>query len=200
MKQYSKVKSQYNLTFKGLDATEKIQSKSFENTTAYINNIRFKFNLNGAFNQIQLGENAKVSIDSVFVPSHNLTTVPITIIRLRGVSDNIYDTEQGICNNPIIAYTNTNDKLFETNSLKYSKSYRIPQDFFKKGYIEFDIYVEDSTLNKDVVFAVNSFMVSMVVYEDDFEESTDLITAPQVVEGQQYKLHSNFYPNYNNNK
>ena len=74
------------------------------------------------------------------------------------------------------------------------------EDFFKKGCIEFDIYVEDSTLNKDVVFAVNSFMVSMVVYEDDFEESTDLITAPQVVEGQQYKLHNNFYPNYNNNK
>ena len=55
-------------------------------------------------------------------------------------------------------------------------------------------------LTKDVMFDENNFIVSMVVYEDELEESTDLITAPQVVEGQQYKLHSNFYPNYNNNK
>ena len=200
MKQYSKVKSQYHLTFKGIDATEKIQSISFENTTAYINNIRFKFNLNGAFNNIQFGNNAKVSIDSVFVPSHNITTVSPVIVRLRGISDNVFDTEHGMNNNPIILYTTKSDQLYETNSLKDSKSYRIPQDFLRKGYIEFDIYVEDLTLNKNVIFDINSFMVSMILYEGDFEESNDLITAPQVVEGQQYKLHTNFYPNYNNNK
>jgi len=38
-------------------------------------------------------------------------------------------------------------------------------------------------LTKDVMFDENNFIVSMVVYEDEFEESTDLITAPQVVDG-----------------
>ena len=41
-------------------------------------------------------------------------------------------------------------------------------------------------------------MVSMLVYEEEFEKSTDLITAPQVVNEQQFKKRSNFYPNYNN--
>ena len=83
--------------------------------------------------------------------------------------------------------------------MKESDSFRIPTNFLSKGYIEFDLYIEVlKVLAANVMFEENNFLVSMVVYEDDFEESKDLVTAPQVVEGQQYKLHSNFYPNYNN--
>ena len=200
MKQYSKVKSQYHLTYRGIDNTDMIEGKSLKNTTEFKNRLRFIFNLNGAFNHIQLGNNAKVSIESVFVPDHNITSVSPIIIRLRGVSDNIFDTEYSMNNNPIILYTSIKNQLYESSSFKESKSFRIPQEILRNGNIEFDIYVEDSELDKDVIFDINSFMVSMVVYEEDFEESNDLITAPQVVEGQQYKLHTNFYPNYNNNK
>jgi hypothetical protein len=175
-------------------------SNSFKNTTLYKNSKRFKFNLNGVFNNKQLGNNAKVSIESIFVPSNNITATPTaTFIRLIGTCDDIYDTELGNNNNPIILCTMETNKLYENNMSKNSKSYRVAPDFLRKGYIEFDLYLESLyDFTKDVIFDENNFMVSMLVYEDDFEESTDLITAPQVVEGQQYKLHSNFYPNYNN--
>jgi hypothetical protein len=199
MKQYSNVKRQYNLTFKGIDAETAQYSKSFKNTTQHNNNKRFRFNLNGNFNHVQLGNNAKVSIESVFVPSNNLNhdNYP-TIIRLRETMDDIYDTELGLNNHPIIIYTKIVDTIYETVSSKQTKCFKISRDFLNKGYIEFDLYVEDPTLNHDIEFVVNNFMVSLVIFEEDFEETKDLINAPQVVNNPPQKLLNNFYPNYNN--
>ena len=199
MKQYSNVKRQYNLTFKGIDAETSQCSKSFKNSTQCKNNKRFRFNLNGNFNHIQLGNNAKVSIESVFVPSNNLNhdNYP-TIIRLRETMDDIYDTELGLNNHPIIIYTKIVDTIYETVSSKQTKCFKISRDFLNKGYIEFDLYVEDPTLNHDMEFVVNNFMVSLVIFEEDFEETKDLINAPQVVNNPPQKLLNNFYPNYNN--
>ena len=165
-------------------------SNSFKNTTLYKNSKRFKFNLNGVFNNEQLGNNAKVSIESIFVPSNNITATPTaTFIRLIGTCDDIYDTELGNNNNPIILCTMETNKLYENNMSKNSKSYRVAPDFLRKGYIEFDLYLESLyDFTKDVIFDENNFMVSMLVYEEEFEKSTDLITAPQVVNEQQFKL------------
>ena len=41
-------------------------------------------------------------------------------------------------------------------------------------------------------------MVSLVIFEEDFEETKDLINAPQVVNNPPQKPFNNFYPNYNN--
>ena len=93
MKQYSKVKSQYNLTLCGIDdvgSALDIHNKSFKNVTQFINNKRFRFDLNGFFNSVQLANNAKVSVKRIYVPSNNnvIDHNTMTIIRLRGVSDN----------------------------------------------------------------------------------------------------------------
>lgn len=180
-------------------------SKTTKNLGPWKNSKRYRFNLNGAFNNIQLGDNAKVTIESVMVPSSNIAaSLSSTFVRLRDTNDYIYDSEQGMNNSPIILFTSNtlaNTLSFSTSTMKDTKSFRVPRNFLSKGYVEFDVYI-DAVINltKDVMFDENNFLVSMVVYEDEFEKSTDLITAPQVVEGQQYKLHSNFYPNYNNNK
>ena len=181
-------------------------SKSFKNIGIRLNSKRYRFDLNGAFNNVQLSENAKVAIENVVTPINSLTTgtVSSTYVRLRDINDNVFDTEQGMNNNPLILVSNqylANTYNYITTSMKETNTFRVPRNFLSKGYIEFDLYIEVlKALAANVIFDENNFSVSMVVYEDDFEESTDLITAPQVVEGQQYKLHNNFYPNYNNNK
>ena len=74
MKQYFNVKRQYNLTFCGIDdvgSALDIYSKSFKNVTRFTNNKRFRFDLNGIFNSVQLGNNAKVSVKRIYVPSNN---------------------------------------------------------------------------------------------------------------------------------
>ena len=181
-------------------------SKSFKNIGIRLNSKRYRFDLNGAFNNVQLGENAKVAIENVVTPVNSLTTgtTASTYVRLRDINDYVFDTEQGMNNNPLILVSNqylTNTYNYITTSMKETNTFRVPRNFLSKGYIEFDLYIEVlKVLAANVMFDENNFSVSMVVYEDDFEESTDLITAPQVVEGQQYKLYNNFYPNYNNNK
>ena len=181
-------------------------SKSFKNIGIRLNSKRYRFDLNGAFNNVQLAENAKVSIENVVTPVNSLTTgtTASTYVRLRDINDYVFDTEQGMNNNPLILVSNqylTNTYNYITTSMKETNTFRVPRNFLSKGYIEFDLYIEVlKALAANIIFDENNFSISMVVYEDEFEESTDLITAPQVVEGQQYKLHSNFYPNYNNNK
>ena len=166
-------------------------SNSFKNTTQFKNSKRFKFNLNGVFNNEQLGNNAKASIESIYVPSNNIVSgTSATFIRLIGTCDDVYDTELGNNNNPIILCTMSTNQLYENNVLKQSKSYRIAPDFFKKGYIEFDLYLEPLyNFTKDIIFDENNFMVSLLVYEEDYEQSKDLITAPQVINNPQYKLY-----------
>jgi hypothetical protein len=179
-------------------------SKSIKNNGSRLNSKRYRFELIGAFNNVQLSENAKVAIENVVTPINSLTTgtVSSTYVRLRDINDNVFDTEQGMNNKPLILVSNqylANTYNYITTSMKESNTFRVPRNFLSKGYIEFDLYIEVlKALAANVIFDENNFSVSMVVYEDDFEESTDLITAPQVVEGQQYKLHNNFYPNYNN--
>ena len=129
------------------------------------------------------------------VPSSNIAaSLSSTFVRLRDTNDYIYDSEQGMNNSPIILFTSNtlaNTLSFSTSTMKDTKSFRVPRNFLSKGYIEFDLYIEAViNLTKDVMFDENNFLVSMVVYKDDFEKSTDLITAPQVVEEHQYNLHS----------
>ena len=173
-------------------------SKTTKNLGPWKNSKRYRFNLNGAFNNIQLGDNAKVTIESVMVPSSNIAaSLSSTFVRLRDTNDYIYDSEQGMNNNPIIAYTKTTNVLIESQENEIS-TFRIPSDFLNKGYVEFDLYIEDSALNKDIVFDEPSFIVSLVIFEEDFEETKDLINAPQVVNNPPQKPFNNFYPNYNN--
>ena len=95
MKQYFNVIRQYNLTFCGIDdvgSAVDIYNKSFKNLTRFTNNKRFRFDLNGMFNSVQLGDNSKVSVKRIYVPSNNNGNDhnTMTIIRLRGVLDNIF--------------------------------------------------------------------------------------------------------------
>ena len=74
---------------------------------------------------------------------YNITATPTAkFIRLIGTCDDVYDTELGNNNNPIILCTMETNKLYENNMSKNSKSYRVAPDFLRKGYIEFDLYLE----------------------------------------------------------
>ena len=76
MKQYFNEKRQYNLTFCGIDdvgSALDIYSKSFKNVTRFTNNKRFRFDLNGIFNSVQLGNNAKLLVKRIYVPSNKLS-------------------------------------------------------------------------------------------------------------------------------
>ncbi len=53
-------------------------------------------------------------------------------------------------------------------------------------------------LTSSIRFFYAGFVVSIVVYEEDFEDSNDTLTAPPVPREPTNKYFHNSYPNYNN--
>ena len=170
-------------------------SRTYDNPTIYNNCKRYRFDLKGAFNNVILGENAMVSIENVYIPNIYFDVQDTQkIVRILGVSDQIFDSERGMNNDPIIYYINTDNILMENTSLK--KSFRVPRHFLSKGYIEFELSVDlPSTATGDLALSDNNFMATITVYEEDYEPSIDMTLAPEY-----HSQKNTFKPflNYNN--
>ena len=170
--------------------------KTYDNSTVYNNCKRYRFDLKGAFNNVILGETAMVSIENVYIPNTYFDVQDSQkVVRILGVSDQIFDTERGMNNDPIVYYINSDNILMENTSLK--KSFRVPRHFLSKGYIEFELSVDlPTTATGDLVLSDNNFMATIIVYEEDKEETTDTTLAPE------YHSKNNTYKpflDYNNN-
>ena len=161
---------------------------------------RYRFNLNGQYSNIILGQNAKVAIDYVSVPRSNYaTTTTFKYVRLCGISDNVYDTERKGNNNPIIHINKANNLLTDITFFKESRAFRVAPDFLSKGYIEFETGIQCAAPISSIIrFHDQFFVVSIVVYEEDFEDSNDTLLAPPVPNQPPNKYFNNYYPNYNN--
>ena len=181
-------------------AYNKGYTKTLENLTAFDNCKRYRFNLSGQYSNIRLGLNAKVAIDYVAVPrSTYATTTTFKYVRICGVSDNVYDTERKGNNNPIIHINKANNLLTDITFLKESRVFRVAPDFLSKGYIEFETGVlMTADLTANIRYFDQDFVVSIVVYEDDFVESKDDLLAPPAPNQPPNKYFNNYYPNYNN--
>jgi hypothetical protein len=175
-------------------------SRTIDNLTSFENSKRYRFNLNGLFSTVQLGLNSVVVVDSVAIPG--LATAvndPLKFVRICDISDNVYDSERKDNNNPIILISKTVDNFTDIPFLKLSKKFRIPPNFLSKGYIEFEVSVQVSTnIAAHVRFTDSDFVVSIVVYEEDFEDSNDHLLAPPVPSNPPNKYFNNYFPNYNN--
>jgi hypothetical protein len=175
-------------------------SRTIDNLTNFDNCKRYRFNLNNLFSNVQLGLNSVVVVDSIAVPG--LATAvndPLKYVRICDISDNVYDTERKDCNNPIIHISKTVDTFTDFPFLKPSKKFRIPPNFLSKGYVEFEVSLQVSTnITSNVRFTDSDFAVSIVVYEEDFEDSNDTLLAPPVPSNPPNKYFDNYFPNYNN--
>ena len=175
-------------------------SRTLENKTAFDNCKRYRFDLNNLYSNVLLGFNAKVAIDLVAVPrSSYATATPFKYVRICGVGDNVYDSERKGTNDPIIHINKANNLLTDVTFFKNSRKFRIPPNFLSKGYVEFETgVIVSAPLTAHIRFYDADFVVSMVVYEDDFEESNDNLIAPPVPNQPPNKYFNNYYPNYNN--
>ena len=93
----------------GLDNT-------YNNVTNFKNLKKFKFLLKNHFNGVVLGDNAKVTIESLYIPPIvNINADTQILIRICGTNDNVFDTERGMSNSPII-YSLTTENVFLENA------------------------------------------------------------------------------------
>ena len=67
--------------------------------------------------------------------------------------------------------------------------FRIPPNFLSKGYVEFEVSLQVSTnITSNVRFTDSDFAVSIVVYEEDYEDSNDTLLARQSLENRQINI------------
>jgi hypothetical protein len=168
--------------------------------TLFDNCKRYRFNLKNHFSNVKLGLNAVVVIDSIAVPGLAVAVNdPLKYIRICDISDNVFDTERKGSNNPIIHISKTVDTFTDYPFLKHSKAFRIPQNFLSKGYVEFEVTLAvSSIITSNVRFTDSDFAVSIVVYEEDYEDSNDTLLAAPVPREPPNKYFNNYFPNYNN--
>jgi len=175
-------------------------SRTIDNLTLFENSKKYRFNLNNHFSNVKLGLNAVVVIDSISTPDLAVAmNDPLKYVRICDVSDNVYDTERKGSNNPIIHINKTADTFTDIPFLKHSKAFRIPPNFLAKGYVEFEVSLQiSSVIAANVRFFDSDFAASIVVYEEDFEDSNDTLLAPPVPREPPNKYFNNYFPNYNN--
>ena len=157
-------------------------SRTIDNSTLFDNSKKYRFNLHNHFSNVKLGLNAVVVIDSISTPGLAVAmNDPLKYVRICDVSDNVYDTERKGSNNPIIHINKTADTFTDIPFLKHSKAFRIPPNFLAKGYVEFEVSLQiSSVITANVRFFDSDFAASIVVYEEDFEDSKDTLLAPPV--------------------
>ena len=175
-------------------------SRTIDNLITFENCKRYRFNLNNLFCNVQLGLNSVVVVDSISTPT-SVTAIADSFryVRICDISDNVYDTERKDNNNPIVLISKNVNSYTDFSFLKNSKKFRIPPNFLSKGYVEFEVALQvSSIITANVRFVDSDFVVSIVVYEEDFEDSNDTLLAPPVPNQPPNKYFNNYYPNYNN--
>ena len=72
--------------------------------------------------------------------------------------------------------------------------FRIPPNFLSKGYVEFEVSLQVSTnITSNVRFTDSDFAVSIVVYEEDYEDSNDTLLAAPVPREPPNKYFNNIF-------
>ena len=175
-------------------------SRTIDNLTTFENCKRYRFNLNNLFCNVQLGLNSVVVVDSISTPT-SVTAIADSFryVRICDISDNVYDTERKDNNNAIVLISKTVNSYTDFSFLKNSKKFRIPPNFLSKGYVEFEVSLLVSTnITSNIRFTDSDFACSILIYEEDFEDSNDTLLAAPVPREPPNKYFNNYFPNYNN--
>ena len=146
----------------------------------------FKFNINKLF-QTQLSQNAKIVIESIYLPTYGTTADragPVTV-RMNNINTHSYDSQNKGFNSPLIYHSEDTGFQFNNTNPELFYNFNISNNFFQNGTIEIQVTYPNIEL---APISLVRFNISFVVYDID-EEDLLLKDTPQV----DYK---NFGPHY----
>ena len=136
-----------------------------------------KFNINRLF-QTPLSQNAKIVIEQIYIPSSGGTrsrTGPITV-RMNNLNTHTHDSQNKGFNSALIYTSEFSDVTYTNPSPEILYNFKISQNFFQNGYVEFQLTYPDIEVT---VAALNRFYISLVVYDID-EQDLLLKDTPEV--------------------
>ena len=154
--------------------------------TSIINAIRMRFDLGGNLGDVILSKNARIVVESVYIPALTNATTRIAVLRLlTSTEDKTFDSKKGINGNPILlclglsgsanALTNFN------NGHDMFYSLNIPSNFLSKGFIEMELEIPSQT-SLSIAFVNNliTFCLTLIIIDVDPELTLDNTLAPPI--------------------
>ena len=137
----------------------------------------FKFNINSLF-QKQLSQNAKIVIESIYIPTLSTFTTrggPITV-RMNNINTNAHDSQNKGFNSPLIYHSEDSGFQFNNSNPELFYNFNISNNFFQNGTVEIQVTYPNTEIDADSLFRFN---ISFIVYDID-EEDLLLKDTPQV--------------------
>ena len=172
---YTKYKTRVKLVLAGDDDLYVSNAGSVYKTTgSYINGKTIRFNLNGAFNDVKLSQNARCIMEACYVPTIAGISNYILVRLGASTNDKALDSKLFLRGNPVIAVFKGTDTLI-SNCSEFFYNLNVPSNFLQLGYI--DVQVESPVVTGNVDFITNfplsKFFISLIIVDEDDEVTQD---------------------------
>ena len=128
----------------------------------------FKFNINRLF-QKQLSQNAKIVIESIYLPTYGTTAHragPVTV-RMNNINTNAHDSQNKGFNSPLIYHSEDTGFQFNNTNPELFYNFNISNNFFQNGTIEIQVTYPNVEL---APITLVRFNISFVVYDIDEQD------------------------------
>ena len=134
---------------------------------------RLRFNFI-AKNGIQLSNNAKLVVESLFLPAE-IYTPETTVeeerkgaitVRLNKLQGETFDSQNDNLNSPLLFASQESGKFINTYP-EMLYNFSISQSFFSNGYIEFEITYPNVIIPEE---GLRDFFISLIIYDVNEEE------------------------------
>jgi hypothetical protein len=143
-----------------------------------------RFDLRGNLGDVILSKNARIIVESAYIPALTNATTRIAIMRLlTSTEDKTFDSKKGINGNPILFCLNLSGTVNALSTLFYAHdmyfSLNIPSNFLSKGFIEMELEVPTQT-SLSIAFVNNlvNFCLTLIIIDYDPELTLDNTLAP----------------------
>ena len=178
---YTKYKNFVKIALFGDDDTWISNSNSVYRVEGTLNNSkRMRFTFDGCLNDIKLSNNARLVLESLFIPTITNLVNYINVRIVTSTEDTNVDTGKFNTGNPILVTTRANTMVY--NNTEFFCSINIPSTFLSKGYI--DIELESPVVTTAVDFITSTllrpFYLTFIIVDEDEEETKDESLAAKV--------------------
>jgi hypothetical protein len=159
-------------------------SNSVYRVDTSLNNCkRMRFNFNGCLNSVKLSKNARLILESLFIPTITNLINYINIRVVTSTEDTNLDSGKLNTGNPILITTRANTMVYNNSELLYNIN--VPSTFLSQGFIEIEL--ESPIVTAAVDFTTSGslrpFYMTFVIIDQDEEETKD----PDIAQTIDYK-------------
>jgi len=159
-------------------------SNSVYRVDTSLNNCkRMRFNFNGCLNSVKLSKNARLILESLFIPTITNLSNYINIRVVTSTEDTNLDSGKLNTGNPILITTRANTMVYNNSELFCNIN--VPSTFLSQGYIEIELESPVVTTAVDFITStpLKPFYMTFVIIDQDEEESQD----PNIAQTVEYK-------------